>query len=446
MKKLFSKLMLATMVVATFVACEDVPEPYDVPQPGGDTTVPDTEIEGTTGDGTLANPYNAAAAIALAQKTGEAESEEVYIKGKVATITEQYGTQFGNATFTISDDGSTSSTTFTIYRALYLGNKRYSSGDLLKENDDVIICGKVTNFRGNTPETVQGAAFLYSLNGTTESSSDNPDPQPAGEVKTVTVAEFNAAEVSNSVWYQLTGKVTNLKDGDIYGNFDLVDETGSVYVYGLLSQKGGEKKLFQDLAAQKGIKENSTITLIGNRGDYNGKIEVVNAYFVSIEGGTDTPDDAEPNGGADASKKFGTLSGNAITLVAADLGIDNAAELNTITLVDGTTISFTGGSNANAPKYYNSGASIRMYPKNAMTVKASGKTIESITLACSSQSGTLCNASGEVKAQPGTVSTNGEELTISAISSSSTIITNSNGSTGAASQLRFSQLVITYAK
>lgn len=85
------------------------------------------------------------------------------------------------------------------------------------------------------------------------------------------------------MWYQLTGKVKNLKDGDQYGNFDLEDSTGSVYVYGLLSEKGGAKKKFQDLVAAQGIANGSTITIIGTRGSYNGKIEVMNAYFVSIE-------------------------------------------------------------------------------------------------------------------------------------------------------------------
>ena len=122
-----------------------------------------------TGDGTLENPFNALAAIAYAQSVGEQESDkEVYIKGKVAAITEQYGaTQYGNATFTISDDGKAVNT-FTVYRALYLGNVKYTEGDLLYEGDDVVICGKVTNFKGNTPETVTGKAYLYSLNGETE--------------------------------------------------------------------------------------------------------------------------------------------------------------------------------------------------------------------------------------------------------------------------------------
>lgn len=410
------------------------------PNGGGDNS-------GTaTGDGTLANPFNSVAAIAYAKQVGNAESEkEVYIKGKVAEITEQYGTQFGNATFTVSDDG-TSSNAFTIYRALYLGNKKYTSGALLEVGNEVIVYGKVTCYMGNKPETVQGKAYLYSLNGKTEGGGDTPtpDPQPSGEVKTVSIADFNDAEVSNDVWYQLTGKVTNLKPDDIYGNFDLADETGSVYVYGLLSEKGGAKKLFQELVVAKGIKEGSTLTLIGNRGEYNGKIEVMNAYFVSVEGGSDTPDDPTPGGDNTGNK--GTLSGNQLTLVTADLGIDNGTEPGTITLVDGTTISFDGGGNSNTPKYYNSGTSIRMYPKNTMIIKASGKTIKSIKLSCSTSNGTLCNAGGEVNAAPGSVAVSGDDLDISAINSSSTTITNNNGNTGAASQLRITQLVITYAE
>ena len=95
--------------------------------------------------------------------------------------------------------------------------------------------------------------------------------------------EFLAAAESTTDWYQLSGTVKNLKDGDQFGNFDIEDGTGSVYVYGLLSEKGGEKKKFQELVAAKGIANGKKITIIGNRGSYNDKIEVMNAYFVSIE-------------------------------------------------------------------------------------------------------------------------------------------------------------------
>ena len=151
------------------------------------------------------------------------------------------------------------------------------------------------NYRNNTPETVAGKAYLYSLNGNTEGGGGGGGGE-TGEVKVVSIADFNAAAVSNSVWYQLTGTVKNLKDDDKYGNFDLEDATGSVYVYGVLSEKGGEKQKFQELAAAKGITNGSKLTIIGNRGEYNGKIEVLNAYFVKVEGGSGGGGGDQPSG------------------------------------------------------------------------------------------------------------------------------------------------------
>ena len=244
----------------------------------GKTIEPKGEGE-AKGAGTQADPYNVAGVLNYLNGLGAdvTSPNEVYIKGKVKEITEQFGTQYGNATFTMIDEGFDA--VFTAYRVLYLGNKKYTEGDLLKENDEVIVCGKVVNFKGNTPETSQNTGYLYSLNGKTADGGGS-----SSEVKTVTIADFNTAPVSDT-WYQLTGTVKNLKDGDQYGNFDLEDATGSVYVYGLLSEKGGDKKKFQELVAAKGIKEGSKITIIGNRGEYNDKIEVLNAYFVSIEDG-----------------------------------------------------------------------------------------------------------------------------------------------------------------
>ncbi len=264
------------------------------------------------GTGTLEDPFNAAAATnaATAVGSGNVSDKAYYIKGKVASIaTDKNGNvlnfdqgTFGNATFYISDDG-TSADQFYCYRVLYLGNKKWTegAGDILKQGDEVIVCAKLTMYN-STPETQQNEGYLYSLNGKTEAGGDTPPTPPASDVKTVTVAEFNAAAESTDVWYQLTGTVKNLKDGDQYGNFDLEDATGSVYVYGLLSEKGGQKKKFQDLVAAKGIKNGCTLTIIGNRGSYNDKIEVMNAYFVSIEGGDSGDDTPSGEGGtADTS-------------------------------------------------------------------------------------------------------------------------------------------------
>jgi len=49
-----------------------------------------------------------------------------------------------------------------------LGNTKYAGQSLLlNEGDEVVVCGKITNYKGDTPETVQGKAYVVSINGTT---------------------------------------------------------------------------------------------------------------------------------------------------------------------------------------------------------------------------------------------------------------------------------------
>lgn len=95
--------------------------------------------------------------------------KDVYVKGIISTLDAKnvYGTQFGNATFYISEDG-TAKNEFYVFRALYLGNEKYDdeSKTNIKLGDEVIICGKLMNNNG-TAETAAGKAYLYSLNGIT---------------------------------------------------------------------------------------------------------------------------------------------------------------------------------------------------------------------------------------------------------------------------------------
>lgn len=95
-------------------------------------------------------------------------------------------------------------------------------------------------------------------------------------VETISVADFLTKEDNASVYYKLSGTVANLKDGDAYGNFDIVDDSGSVYVYGLLKGWGGAKKLFQEL----GIVNGDTITIVGVHASYKGTIQVGSAFFL----------------------------------------------------------------------------------------------------------------------------------------------------------------------
>jgi RPA family protein len=225
------------------------------------------------------DPYTVAEAIQKCQEIGATTDGEIYYaKGKISSIKE-ISTSYGNGTFNISDDG-TDNNALTCYRSFGLDNQKFTAEDEIAVGDEVVVCGKLVNYTKDnnvTPE-FSGNVYIYSLK-----KGSGPSPtEGADGSKIVTVAEFIAAPESNEVYYQLTGTVKNLKDNDLYGNFDLEDATGSVYVYGVLSEKGGAKKLFQELAKAKNIKNGSKITIVGTRGSYNGKIEVMNAYFISV--------------------------------------------------------------------------------------------------------------------------------------------------------------------
>lgn len=90
------------------------------------------------------------------------------------------------------------------------------------------------------------------------------------------VGDILDLEDSEEVAYRLTGVVSNIKN-DLWGNFDLVDETGTVYVYGLLAGLGGPSKQFQSL----GIKEGDTVTLVGYKGSCLDTPEIMGAFYIS---------------------------------------------------------------------------------------------------------------------------------------------------------------------
>jgi hypothetical protein len=154
----------------------------------------------------------------------------------------------------------------------------YSDVDFSVNGSTITIIGNRGSYNGKIEVT---NAYFVCIGEAEGGNTGGDEPAPSDGATVISVADFNAAAESTDVWYKLTGTISNLKDGDLYGNFDLTDATGSVYVYGVLSEKGGEKKKFQDLVTAHGIKNGTTITIIGNRGSYNGKIEVTNAYFVS---------------------------------------------------------------------------------------------------------------------------------------------------------------------
>lgn len=152
----------------------------------GGATTPDTPAGEAKGTGTEADPFNSVAANNLATSlgSGEVSDKEYYIKGKIQEIKDQFAAQFGNATFYIADDEN--SQKFLIFRTYYFGGEKWKEGDgQLKIGDEVVVCAKLINYMGNTPETNQGGK-LISVNGKTsiEGGSETPDTPSTGDTTT----------------------------------------------------------------------------------------------------------------------------------------------------------------------------------------------------------------------------------------------------------------------
>ena len=132
-------------------------------------TTPSTPAVTAKGTGTLVDPFNAVAAKEAASKLGKGKTSttDVYIKGKISSVKYTFSAKYGTATFNISDDGKAGND-FIIYSTLYLENKKWVEGkENVKVGDEVIICGKLTNYNG-TLETASKQSYLYSLNGKTK--------------------------------------------------------------------------------------------------------------------------------------------------------------------------------------------------------------------------------------------------------------------------------------
>lgn len=316
MKKLIYSVLTMVMVAFTLASCSDVPMPYNDPTSDNTNEEPAVEIE-PTGEGTLESPFNVAAAIEYTEALGSdiESNENIYIKGIVTSIKEEYSTQYGNSTFYISDDAA-GTNEFYAYRVLYLGNKKYTSGDQPQEGDEVIICGKVINYSGNTPETVVNQAYLYSLNGkvgdsggseesqtgvaTGDGTKDNPYNSVAANKFTSSLAADATSE--NDIY--IKGKIVSIKENFTtqYGNasFYISDdgsETNQFYVFRTL-YLGNVKYTAGDLP-----KVGDEVVICGKVTNYKGNTpETVQnqsyIYSLTSNGGgtTDEGDTSTANG------------------------------------------------------------------------------------------------------------------------------------------------------
>ena len=176
----------------------------------------------------------------------------------------------------------------------------------------------------------------------------------SAEPEAISIADFLTKEVNAEVWYELTGVVSAISNTS-YGNFDLIDETGTVYVYGLTAtQVNSNDKSFATL----GLENGDTLTLRGVRADYNGTAQVGGpAYYVSHKDYV-APEVVLPEGQSQETIDFTPT--------------DVYANAEKLTVVDGSNISLTFAQNSGgtAPAWYTTGTAARLYGQNSLTVAA----------------------------------------------------------------------------
>ena len=137
-----------------------------------------------------------------------------------------------------------------------------------------------------------------------------------------------------------------------------------------------------------------------------------------------------------------TISGNTVTLtnsavtagsetatfVVADQGFTNAQKMSTVTMSDGSVITFDNNGEQNGSAYYDSGKSIRVYKNNIMHFSCK-KPIAKIVITCRNESYT-----GNKTA---TFTINGKEAEYN------NVFTEEKGG---GIQMHFTNIVVTYAK
>ena len=379
------------------------------------------------GEGTLESPYDVAKALSLIASGENDPDAEVYIKGKVSQI-EEISPSFGNATYYISADGTTE-TQLYVFRGYYLNGDKFTSEDQLKVGDEVVILGKLTTYNGD-PQVNTGSK-LVSVNGQTGVTvGDGTEGNPYSASQALEMIANGENNPDAEVY--IKGKVSQIKEVSAqFGNATYwISDDGStdnqLYVF-RGKYLNGDKFTSEDQ-----LKVGDEVVILGKLTTYNGDPQVnTGSSIVSLngEGGG-----SAAGGAVSISGDVVTLTNSAVTagtetatLAVADItGLNKGDKPSSLTMSDGSVITFDGNGETNAPAYYET--DMRVYKNNIMRFSCK-KTIAKIVFTCSGDD--------RVGNETATVSFNGSEAEYNNVFT---------GSSGGGVQLRITNIVVTYAK
>lgn len=149
-----------------------------------------------TGKGTAEDPYDVTRALDLYAR-GENATTEVYIKGIISYIKE-VSTQYGNASFSISVDG-TADNQLSVYRCKYLDNAKFTSEDQIQVGDEVVIYGVLGEY--SNAAQIEANSYITSLKHTKLVMSNITCTNAGVNEDTLT---FSWTAVENAIGYEIT--------------------------------------------------------------------------------------------------------------------------------------------------------------------------------------------------------------------------------------------------
>ena len=113
------------------------------------------------GDGTQANPLDITRALAYA-KLNKKDPNTYYIKGVISQI-DEVSTQYGNARYYLSNDGSTTDQ-LQVFRGLYLNGDKFTSPSQISVGQKVLILGTLDYYEPTSNPQVGRNSKIISIN------------------------------------------------------------------------------------------------------------------------------------------------------------------------------------------------------------------------------------------------------------------------------------------
>ena len=416
--------------------------------------------------GTKEEPITVVKALELINGyTDDAESPtDAYVKGTIVSIG-YYDSNHKSLSYYISDDG-TATNQLQVYSGKGLNGADIASKEELKAGAVVVVKGKLKKYMKDgaaTPEINQGSKIISienngGGNGNTDPTNESTIDNPYSVTKTLEIINSFDDNVTTTEKYYVKGKVTRkdntadeigpnstkkYKDMNYFISEDGT-ENNELYIY------RGKFLAGADFTDYEQLKVGDEVVVYGKFQKYidtkkdNAVVcELTDSKIVKLNGEVgEGSNDNDSQTGSNA----GVLDGSVLTLTFSSLGLANQEKVTTLTLIDGTTLTFADGGNKSAPAYYNTGTALRMYPKNSMVINAGSKKIAAIEIACDNYQGTLYNASGDISVGGTKMTVDGDNLKYVGPNESTTTIANVSETTGAPSQLRMKTLIITYSE